>query len=76
MAKWIAASGSSAVVDYASLPPGTQLRVFKVSGTWPARPTARADLPTTWEGPAPAPPVVGSGTGGMLANDSFDLTTA
>lgn len=77
MAKWIAATGSGGgPVDYADLPPGVQLRQFKEAGVWPARLTAREDLPTTWEGPTPAPSVVTSGTGGMLPNDSYDITSA
>jgi hypothetical protein len=37
-------------------------------GTWPARPTSRADVLVIWDGPDPSPPIVASGTGGMLNN--------
>lgn len=43
-------------------------------GVWPSRPTSRADVLVLWIGPDPSPPVVASGTSGMLAGDERHLT--
>jgi hypothetical protein len=49
------------------MPAGTTLTVIK-NGSWPARPTARTDIVVRWRGADPSPPIVSSGTGGMLDN--------
>lgn len=61
--------GGLTSVTLANLPAGVALMVAKASGTWPARPTTRADLFCIWVGPVPAPAIVSSGTGGMYPND-------
>lgn len=58
-----------------ALPAGTTLTVLKSGGSWPARPTARADVVVAWKGPDPSPPIVSSGTGGMLDNVDYRLVT-
>lgn len=50
------------------MPAGTTITVFKSAGVWPARPTARTDIVVRWRGADPSPPIVSSGTGGMLDN--------
>lgn len=61
----------------ATIPAGSTLTVDKdpVTG-WPARPTARADVTVAWRGPDPSPPIVSSGTGGMLDNVDYRLVTS
>jgi hypothetical protein len=61
-------------VDYADLPAGTTLTVIK-DGTWPARPTSRADIIVAWKGADPSPAIVTSGTGGMLDEVDYRLVT-
>jgi len=54
-----------------NLSPGTVIEVRPhADGTWPERPTARGDIVVHWSsGPvASDPPIVNSGTGGMLNN--------
>jgi hypothetical protein len=58
----------------AALPPGATLTVVK-SGTWPARPTSRADVIVQWKGAEPSPSIVSSGTGGMLDGVDIRLVT-
>lgn len=58
----------------AALPAGATLTVIK-SGTWPARPTSRADIIVQWKGADPSPSIVSSGTGGMLDNVDIRLVT-
>jgi hypothetical protein len=53
------------------MPAGTTLTVYKSGGTWPARPTSRADITVRWNGDDPSPSIVSSGTGGML--DGIDV---
>lgn len=66
---------TSGTLDYARLPAGTTLTVLKSGSTWPARPTSRTDLIVAWRGPDPSPPIVASGTGGMLDNVDYRLVT-
>lgn len=61
-------AGGVSSVTYENLPAGTLIVVRKTNGTWPARPTARTDITIDWTGTAPFPPIVASGTGGMLDN--------
>jgi len=56
---------TSGTVAIDRLPAGTVLAVTRVSGSWPARPTARADVTCWWIGADPSPAIVTSGTGGM-----------
>lgn len=71
----IDATGSGLTsVGYADLPAGTTLTVLK-SGTWPARPTSRADIIVAWKGADPSPSIVSSGTGGMRDNVDYRLVT-
>lgn len=60
----------------ADLPAGTTLTVQKTGFTWPARPTSRADVIVQWKGADPSPPIVSTGTGGMLDNVDYRLVTA
>lgn len=53
------------------LPAGSTLTVYKSGGTWPARPTSRADITVRWNGADPSPSIVSSGTGGM--HDGIDV---
>lgn len=49
IADYLIANPVSADVTYASLPPGTTITVYRQSdGTWPARPTSRADIHVIW----------------------------
>jgi hypothetical protein len=57
-----------------ALPAGSTLTVIK-SGTWPARPTSRADIVVIWKGADPSPSIVSSGTGGMLDNVDIRAVT-
>jgi hypothetical protein len=64
-------------VDYSVLPAGTTITIIKdpVNG-WPSnRYSARADLIFAWKGPDPSPPIVSSGTGGMLNGVDYRLVT-
>jgi hypothetical protein len=62
--------------SYADLPAGTTITVQKDPSTgWPARPTARADIFIAWKGPDPSPPIVASGTAGMLDGVDYRLVT-
>lgn len=54
--------------DASSILAGTTLTVQKNGTVWPARPTARTDVTVIWKGAEPSPPIVASGTGGMLDN--------
>lgn len=58
------------------MPAGITLTVLKSGSTWPARPTARADVVVAWKGPDPSPSIVSSGTAGMLNNVDYRLVTA
>ena len=58
-------------VTYETVPPGSTFTLDRVSGTWPERPTLRADVIIRWRGVAPAPTLVTSGTNGMYASDEF-----
>lgn len=60
----IASPGGGGTV--ATIPAGSTLTVQKSGSTWPARPTARADVFVQWKGADPSPAIVSSGTGGML----------
>lgn len=69
---------SAGLLGIDRLPAGTTLVARKVGGNWPGgtastavRPTARTDIVVNWVGADPSPPIVGSGTGGML--DNVDL---
>lgn len=69
-------TGSAGSPTYDTLPAGTTITVLKSSGgTWPARPTTRADIIVAWKGPDPSPAIVVSGTGGMLDNVDYRLVT-
>lgn len=70
---WAAITGkpSTFPTDIAGLPAGSVLVVAKSGGTWPARPTSRADLVVFWKGADPSPSIVSSGTGGM--RDGVDV---
>lgn len=57
------------------LPAGSTLTVAKSGSTWPARPTSRSDVIVQWKGADPSPPIVSSGTGGMLDNVDIRLVT-
>ncbi|MFZ1812571.1 MAG: hypothetical protein WAU02_03585 [Candidatus Saccharimonadales bacterium] len=57
------------------LPAGSTLTVAKSGSTWPARPTSRSDVIIQWKGADPSPPIVSSGTGGMLDNVDIRLVT-
>lgn len=59
----------------ADLPGGVTLSVYKTAGTWPARPTARADITVHWHGADPPPSIVSSGTGGMRDNVDLHFVT-
>lgn len=48
--------------------PGTLVVVNKIGTSWPARPTASADVVVAWRGTTPAPPIVSSGVNGMRNN--------
>ena len=61
----------TSVLGYTLLPAGTTITVLKAAGTWPARPTSRADLIVRWKGADPSPAIVTSGTGGMM--DGVDV---
>lgn len=69
-----AVAGISAVVDYSTIPAGSTITVIKTT-SWPARPTARADIIVAWKGPDPSPSVVSSGTGGMRDGIDYRLVT-
>jgi hypothetical protein len=60
----------------ADMPSGTTLTVFKTGSSWPARPTARADITVQWVGADPSPAIVTSGTGGMLSGSDLRWATA
>lgn len=66
--------GGLSSVDYTNLPAGVPICMDKVAGVWPARRSDRADLKGLWFGPDPSPPIVASGTGGMLAGDVHFVT--
>jgi hypothetical protein len=70
------ATWADPVFSIASLPSGTLLVVRRnADGTWPARPTNRTDLIVAWMGTfttsSGEPPIVSSGTSGMI--DGVDL---
>jgi hypothetical protein len=65
-----AAIAGASAPTLANIPAGSTLTVQK-SGTWPARPTARADVIVIWKGPDPSPAIVSSGTAGM--RDGIDI---
>jgi hypothetical protein len=69
------AAPASAGVGYGDLPAGTTLTVTKSGGVWPARPTSRSDVIVQWKGADPSPPIVSSGTGGMLDNVDMRFVT-
>lgn len=69
-AKWTNQAVSASAPTYENLPAGTTVTIVK-AGTWPARPTARTDIIVIWKGADPSPPIVSSGTGGML--DGVDM---
>lgn len=50
--------------------------IRKVGETWPARPSSSGTVKYAWVGPAPAPPIVASGTSGMRNNVDFWWRTA
>jgi hypothetical protein len=55
---------------------GSTLTVLKNGdGTWPDRPTDRADIIVAWKGPDPSPDIVSSGTLGMHDNIDYRLVT-
>lgn len=56
--------GAAATVE--DMPTGATVTVVKSGSTWPARPTNRSDVIVRWRGAEPSPPIVSSGTGGML----------
>lgn len=60
-------------LSYDQLPAGTTVTVVKMNDRWPARPTDRTDIVVQWKGPDPSPPIVSSGTDGMLANVDIRL---
>lgn len=62
----VGAGGASPTIE--NVPSGTTITVIKSGSTWPARPTARTDIIVRWRGADPSPPIVASGTGGMLDN--------
>jgi hypothetical protein len=49
------AAAVAAALTVENLPAGTTLTVLKNAGTWPARPTARADIIVQWKGSDPSP---------------------
>jgi hypothetical protein len=65
-ASGVAPLDSSTMVPIAMMPPGTTITVIKSGGAWPVRPTSRTDIIVRWRGADPSPPIVMSGTGGML----------
>lgn len=66
------AGTSVGTVTYDQLPTNVIIAVPQnTDGTWPARPSARTDLIFAWLGNTPWPPIVETGTGGML--DNVDL---
>lgn len=65
--------GIRAANDY--MPYATITVQKNTNGTWPARPTARADVTVAWKGPDPSPAVVSSGTGGMRDGIDYRLVT-
>lgn len=63
-------AGEAAMPVLSNMPAGYTHTVQKnASGTWPSRGTSRADIIVIWVGPEPSPPVVTSGTAGMLNGD-------
>jgi hypothetical protein len=66
---------AAATISIDNLPAGTTLTVLKSGGVWPDRPTARSDIIVQWKGPDPSPPIISSGTGGMLDNVDIRLVT-
>lgn len=56
-----------------SLPAGTTLTVSKSGSTWPLRPTSRTDIVVAWKGADPSPPIVNSGTAGMINNVDYRI---
>lgn len=67
--------GIAAAQTADGLPAGTTLTVIKSGSTWPVRPTSRNDIIVAWKGADPSPPIVSSGTGGMLNNVDYRLVT-
>lgn len=59
----------------ANLPAGMTITIVKSGGVWPARYSSRSDLIFAWKGPDPSPPIVSSGTAGMLNNVDYRLVT-
>lgn len=47
---------------------GAMVQVLKTNGAWPQRPSASPDTVYCWVGEEPSPPIVQSGTDGMLDN--------
>lgn len=69
-------AAATATPGIAQLPAGATLTVIKdPTNGWPARPTSRTDIVVAWKGQDPSPPIVGSGTGGMLNNVDYRLVT-
>lgn len=56
-----------------ALPAGTTITVSKSGSTWPARPTTRTDIVVAWKGADPSPPIVNSGTAGMINNVDYRI---
>lgn len=57
-----------------TMPAGATITVQKnTDGSWPARPTARADVFVQWKGPDPGPAIVSAGTGGMRSGIDWRL---
>lgn len=56
------------------LPGGVVMYSRKTDGEWGPRPTARADIMVIRQGAEPPPPVVASGTDGMLDGDEHHVT--
>lgn len=63
-------------LSIARSPAGIVGFVVKSGSSWGARPTSRTDILVIWVGPDPSPPIVSSGTGGMIDNLDVRMVTA
>lgn len=70
-----AAETATATSTVASMPSGMCWFVRKQGTTWPSRPTSRVDELVFWVGADPSPPIVTTGTGGMLDNMDLRVVT-
>lgn len=66
-------ANNNADITYDNLPPGTTVTVVKRGDTWPKRPTDRQDIVVQWKGSDPSPPIIESGSDGMLNNVDIRL---